>query len=99
MNGVYVPIPIHHTDDDYLWGRSAALNLDLCWENGSLRFRDPATGLYLYTFSQERAARLRAEAALSQAETTFRQAEAARADAEAARVRQLEAELRRLQNP
>ena len=112
VNGVYVPIPIHHTDDDYLWGRSAALNLDLCWENGNLRFRDPATGLYLYTFSQERAARLRAEAALRQAETTLRQGEAAqrqaeaaradaeaRAEAEAARARQLEAELRRLRNP
>ena len=104
VNGVYVPIPIHRADAGYLWGRSDALNLDLCWDDGSLRFRDPATGLYLPTFDQERAGRLSAEAGWDAERTARLSAEAgwdaertARRDAED-RVRQLEAELRRRRN-
>ena len=37
MDGEYVPIPIHRTDNEHLWGHSAVLNLDLCWEDGNLR--------------------------------------------------------------
>ena len=32
VDGMYAPIPIHRTDDNYLWGRSAVLNLDICWK-------------------------------------------------------------------
>ena len=56
------------------------LNLDLCWEDGLLRFWDPVGQRYLTTDLEERAAR--------------REAEAAR-DAAEARVRELEEELRR----
>ena len=91
MDGIYVPIPIHHTGNGYLWGRSLALGLDLCWENGQLRFWDPVSCRYLETFAEERAAR--------RAERTARlAAEAARAEAEA-RVRELESELHRRPNP
>ena len=112
LNGVYVPIPVHRADAGYLWGRSASLDLDLCWENGILRFRDPATGLYIATFTEERAAHRQADAradaaearanaeaaARRQAETRADAAEA-RAETAEARARQLEAELRRRQNP
>ena len=91
QNGVYVAIPIQRAADGHLWGRSAALNLDLCWENEKLRFRDPETGLYIYTFADERAARLQAEADRDDERAARRQAEA--------RIRQLEAELRRRPNP
>ncbi len=91
LNGEYQPITIHRIDDAHYWGHSGVLNLDLCWENGELRWYDPAAQRYLPTFDDERAARMAAE---SRAD-----AEGNRADAAEARVRQLEAQLRRQQNP
>ena len=86
-DGAYVPIPIHQTDDEHLWGHSEALNLVLCWEEGHLRFWEPVSRDYLDTFAEksaraaaERQARLEAEA---------------RADAAEACARRLEEELRR----
>ena len=88
MNDEYQPIPIHRTGEGNFWGHSDALNLDLCWEDGQLRWYDPVAQRYLPDFlekdAQHRAAEARADA------------EAARADAEAARVQRLEEELRRL---
>lgn len=83
VDGIYVPITIHRTDDEHLWGHSDSLDLDLCWEEGDLRFWDPVARRYLHTFMEESAARREAEA---------------RADAAEARVRLLEEELRRRQN-
>ena len=77
----YEPVAIHRTVEGHLYGHSQALNLDLCWENGQLRFWDPVSRLYLNTYLAERAARIAAEA----------QAEAAEA-----RVRELQEELSRL---
>ena len=82
VNGVYQPIPIHRAADGHLWGHSAVLNLDLCWENGTLRFRDPATGLYLPTLDQERTGRLQERAGRLRSEARADAAEA-RADTEA----------------
>ena len=45
----YTPIPIYREPDGLLWGRSEALGLDLCWDNGTLRLRNPATGRFLLT--------------------------------------------------
>ncbi len=102
--GQYLPIPIHRTEEGIYWGRSDALGLDLCWEEGLLRFWDPAARRYLTTYLEERAAR-RDEAAArrdaearADAEAAARRAEAAARRAAEARVRQLEAELRRRQN-
>ena len=64
-------------------GHSDSLNLDLCWEEGNLRFWDPVDRRYLHTFMEESAARREAEA---------------RAAAAEARVRQLEEELRHRQD-
>ena len=81
VDGVYEPIPIHQTGDQHFWGRSEALGLSICWEEGSLRFWDPVSQRYLTTYREERDARIAEQDA--------------RIDAEA-RARQLEEELRRL---
>ena len=108
VDGRYQPISIQRTDEGHFWGRSLALGLDLCWEEGELRFWDPLGRCYLQTFQQV-LARAEAEAARAEAEAARAEAEAARAEvaesnaekerqarAEAeARIRQLEAELRR----
>ena len=44
--GKYEPIPIHRTPQGHYWGHSDALNLDLCWEDGNLRFWDPESMTY-----------------------------------------------------
>ena len=91
---------------------SEVLDLDLCWEEGRLRFWDPAGQRYLPTFMEEQESRRQAEAqagsereARQQAEARAaserearRQAEEAQRQAEA-RASELEQELRRLRNP
>ena len=82
VEGTYQPIEILGMGPDHFHGHSDVLNLDLCWENGSLRWWDPASGGYLLTFDEEYDARIAAEA---------------RAQAAEARIRELEAELERRQ--
>ena len=65
---LYAPIPIHKTPEGHYWGHSDSLNLDLCWEEGNLRFWDPVARIYLNTFTDERAARSAAEARAMDAE-------------------------------
>ena len=81
VGGRYEPIAIEELPGGVLQGYSAALNLHLRWERGELRWHDPATGLHILTYEDQRAARVEA---------------AARADQERARADRLEAELRRL---
>jgi hypothetical protein len=64
------------------------LDLDLCWEDGQLRWYDPVAGRYLVTIPEEREA-LIAETARANSERD------ARIAAEA-RVRELQEDLRRL---
>ena len=98
VDGVYVHVDIHRIDDEHFWGRSESLNLDLCWEDGNLRFWDPAAQCYLATFKEESAARRAAEARATEAEAALHQAEARATEAEA-RLQRLEEELRRRQDP
>ena len=72
VEGTYVPIPIHQTGEGHHWGHSQALGLDLCWEDGNLRFWDPASRIYLTTFADERAARNAAEARVRELEEQLR---------------------------
>ena len=106
VNGAYQPIAISHRGEQRYWGHSAALNLDLCWEYGHLRWWDPAAREYIPTIQQawdtERARANEAEGRI--AERRARQAAEARADREQeariaaeARVRELEKELLRRQ--
>ncbi len=94
VEGTYQPIEILRLGPDRFHGHSDVLNLDLCWENGSLRWWDPATESYLLTFDEVHDARI-AEAEARIAETEARIAAEARARAAEARIRQLEAELER----
>ena len=87
----YQPIPIHRTDEGHYWGHSDALNLDLCWEDGELRWYDPVGRRYLPNF-QEKDEQLHAVESERDAERE------ARIRAEA-RIRELEAQLRQQQSP
>ena len=49
----YDPVRIHRLGDGSLWGHSLVLNLDLCWEDGRLRWYDPAARRYLDTYDEE----------------------------------------------
>ncbi len=64
----YQPIPIHRTEEGHYWGHSDALNLDLCWEDGELRWYDPVGRRYLPNFDDERTARIAAEARVRELE-------------------------------
>lgn len=101
-DGQYEPIELHYEPDGSTWGRSAALGLDIYWQDGELRFYDYDRGEFLPEYTEVKEQRDRAEAradtearARANAEERAR-AESDRADAEAkARVR-AESELERL---
>ena len=70
-DGTYHSIQIHRLADGSLWGHSQVLNLDLCWEDGRLRWYDPVGRRYLDTYDEavdgwmaEQGARILAEAEL-----------------------------------
>ena len=93
--GRYEPVEIEEVADGVLEGYSAALNLNLRWEDGQLKWHDPDTGDHIATFESEREARLKEreradhERERADLEREARLREQARAEA-------LEAELRRL---
>ena len=47
VDGGYAPITITEEPDGEIWGYSPALELDLCWRSGQLRFYDPVGKSYL----------------------------------------------------
>ena len=47
VDGLYRPLPIHEGADGLIWGHSAVLGLDLCWDDGEFRLRNPITGEFL----------------------------------------------------
>ena len=87
--GTYQPIEILGDTESGLWGRSEVLGLDLCWQNGKLRWWNPKTGAYLETFEETANDRF--------AERQARLAEQQARLAAEARIAELEAELRRRQ--
>ena len=68
----YQPIEIITVDETHQWGRSAVLELDLCWEEGQLRWYDPSAGRYLRTFNETDDARIAAEERVRQLEAEIR---------------------------
>ena len=83
VDGAYQPIPIDELEDGSLEGYSAALNLNLRWEQGQLGWYDPETGQHIPTYEDqrnraenERQARIAAEAELRAAEARIRELEA-----------------------
>ena len=75
INGAYHPIPLQTDPNGTIRGYSPALSLELCWQNGRLRFYDPTTQQYL---PDEKETANLAEAA----ETRIAVESAARAEAE-----------------
>ena len=73
VEGVYEPVEITHEPGGLIWGCSPMLDLDLCWNAGELRLRNPATGEYLPTPEEQRAAREAAEARMAELEDELRQ--------------------------
>ena len=57
VEGQYQSLPIHIDANGLIWGRSLVLGLDLCWEDGEFRLRNPSTGEYLPTPSEMQAER------------------------------------------
>ena len=81
-DGEYRRLEMRRDDEGRTWGSSPALGMDLCWDDGRLRFYDPVTGQFRRNLTES-------EAAL--------QLEREAREAAQARIRQLEEELRRRQ--
>ena len=61
--GGYEPIAVTRTPAGVYRGYSAVLNLELHWDNGQLRFWNPATGDYVLDITENRVRREASEAA------------------------------------
>ena len=88
VDGRYEPIEIVGESDGRHWGYSDALELEVWWDGGMLRFRDPASGEFL-----RRPYEL--QAALDAADARAESERVAREAAER-RLAEMEAEARRL---
>lgn len=69
VDGRYQPIEIARISDEICIGHSDALNLDLCWEYGNLRWYDPVAQRYLQTYDEVDDARIAAEQRAAAAES------------------------------
>ena len=104
VDGEYVSVEIVAESDGRHWGYSETLELELWWEEGKLRFRDPESGEFLLTPVELAADRLavyeRADVAELRADVAELRAEEERAAREVAEARMvgMEAELRRLRD-
>ena len=76
VGGRYEPIQTHEGADGIIRGYSAALELELRWEDGILRLYDPAAGAYLRTLLESEDDLEEAEADLREARANLREARA-----------------------
>ena len=104
VDGEYRRIELHRESDGRVWSHSDVLNLDLWWEDGELRFWDPAAERWLLNPEEEHDGRLEAEGRVEEelagrlvAEAHAEEEQAARLAAES-RIAELEAELQRLRD-
>lgn len=81
VDGRYEPFPIHREPGGLLWGYSPVLGLELCWDEGQFRLRDPRDKRFLPAIKQERD--LRYDAEVQAAESAARAAESAARAADA----------------
>ena len=95
LGGGYRSIAIARHPDGGYRGHSSVLGLDLCWEQGQLRWYDPAKGGYLLTLDEEAERRLVAERAHDAERNARLVAERAR-DAAKAEAQLLREQLERL---
>ena len=82
-DGEYIPVEIVVEADERHRGYSEILQLELWWEEGTLRFRDPVSGQFLLTPEELEADRFAERAAREAAEARAQEEEAARGTAEA----------------
>ena len=92
VDGEYQRLQMGEDEDGRVWARSDALNLDLYWDNGALRFWDPVTEKWLLNHEEdhegrleERAGRLEERAGRLAAESRADQEQAARLAEQTAR--------------
>lgn len=71
-DGEYRLIPLNHESDGRVWGHSEALNLDLWWEDGELRFWDLVAGRWLLNLEEEHDSRVAAESRIAELEAEIR---------------------------
>jgi Uma2 family endonuclease len=72
VDGEYQPIDVSQTETGMYRGHSDVLQLDLCWEQGRLRWFDPVSQQYLLTHDEEAAGRIAAEARVRELEEELR---------------------------
>ncbi len=84
VDGEYQRIEMHRESDGKVWSHSDALNLDLWWSDGELRFWDPMAGNWLLSHEEAQA---RADEEYARAEEAHVRAEEAHARAEEAQAR------------
>ena len=95
VDGEYRRLELREEADGRLWAHSDALNLDLWWIEGELRFWDNVAGNLLLNYEEEHYGRIAAEDARLAAEERAEAERAGRLAAEA-RLAEMEAELTRL---
>ncbi len=61
VEGIYQPVGMVNVDESRQWGRSEVLGLDLCWEEGQLRWYDYRARRYLRTHDEEAEERIAAQ--------------------------------------
>ncbi len=88
VDGEYRRFEVSSEPDGGARGRSPLLGLDLCWQEGRLRFYVPAAGRWLENHAEA--------AARANAERAARETAEARAETAEARLAEMRAELRRL---
>ena len=84
-DGRYEPFDIITETDGLIWGHSPALGLDLCWDDGRLRYRNPESGEFLMDYEEYRAAYQESEAAVQEYAAALQESDTALQASEAAR--------------
>ena len=72
VDGEYERLEMRREPGGSVWGHSDALNLDLWWTDGELRYWDPAQARWLLTHQEDRDGRLAAEERVAQLEAELR---------------------------
>ena len=85
VDGEYQPLPMREDEDGRVWAHSAALNLDLYWDNGDLRFWDPVAENWLLNHEEDHTGRLAAESRADQEQAARQAAESRAIQEQAAR--------------
>ena len=72
VDGEYRRFEMRSGPGGMVWAHSPTLNLDLCWDEGRLRYYDPAESRWLLNQDEEQSARLAAEARVAELEAELR---------------------------